>query len=87
MREYLSDKMWQARGMLLIARERVKEQALKLVKEENGDTNFVAIIIIIVILIAIAGIFHQQLSDAIKAVFGNLTSFINESNHAPLSGE
>lgn len=87
MREYLSDKMWQARGRLLIAGERMKEQASKLVKEENGDTNFVAIIIIIVILLAIAGIFHEKLSDAIEKIFGNLSSFIGESNHAPLSGE
>lgn len=78
MREYLSDKMWQARGRLLIAGERMKEQASKLVKEENGDTNFVAIIIIIVILLAIAVVFRQKLGEAIDKVFRNLSSFIGE---------
>lgn len=76
MRKYLSDKMWQTRGMLLVAKERMKEQAVKLVKEENGDTNFVAIIVIIVILIAIAAVFHEQLQEAIEEVFKSLTGFI-----------
>lgn len=79
MRKYLSDKMWQTRGMLLVAKERMKEQALKLVKEENGDTNFVAIIVIIVILIAIAAVFHEQLQKAIEAVFNSLTGFIEDN--------
>lgn len=77
MREYLSDKMWQARGMLLIAKERMKEQALKLVKEENGDTNFVSIILIVVIVIALAAIFKTQLTSAMNTVMGKLTEFIN----------
>lgn len=79
MREYLSDKMWQARGMLLIAKERMKEQALRLVKDENGDTNFVAIIVIIVILIAIAAVFHDALEGAINNVFQKLNSFVNKN--------
>ncbi len=78
MREYLSDKMWQARGMLLIAKERMKQQALKLVKEENGDTNFVSIILIVVIVIALAAIFKKQLTSAMNTVMGKLTEFIND---------
>lgn len=84
MRKYLSDKMWQTRGMLLVAKERMKEQALKLVKEENGDTNFVAIIVIIVILIAIAAVFHKELQKVIELVFGSLESFINDNKGGKL---
>ena len=36
-----------------------------------------AIIIIIVILIGIAGVFKEQLEGAIEKVFGSLTDFID----------
>ncbi|HBA67855.1 MAG TPA: holin, BlyA family protein [Lachnospiraceae bacterium] len=43
---------------------------------EEGDTNFVSIILIMVIVIAIAAIFREQLTSAVQAVFGQLTEFI-----------
>lgn len=43
---------------------------------ERGDTNFVSIILIMVIVIAIAGIFRTQLMAAVTSVFGKLTEFI-----------
>ncbi len=43
---------------------------------EEGDTNFVSIILIMVIVIAIAAIFSEQLKGAVDAVFGQLTEFI-----------
>lgn len=84
MRDYLYEKRLQAEVGLLCAMRRMKAYAGNLVKDERGDTNFVAIIIIIVILLAIAGIFHDQLTKAVNAVFNNLTSFINDSNHDAL---
>lgn len=45
-------------------------------KEERGDTNFVAIIVIIVIILAIAGIFRTQLTEAVNKVFEQLKTFI-----------
>ena len=81
MREYLAEKRLAAEVGLMLAARRMKECAKRLVQDERGDTNFVSIIVIIVIVIAVAGIFHEQLSKAIKAVFENLTSFINDSNH------
>ena len=70
MRDFLDGKL---SGMQLRARRFVSQ----LLEEERGDTNFVAIIIIIVILIAIAGIFKDQLEKAIKKVFDSLTNFID----------
>ena len=70
MRDFLDGKLI---GMQLRARRFVSQ----LLEEERGDTNFVAIIIIIVILIAIAGIFKDQLEKAIKKVFVSLTNFID----------
>lgn len=43
---------------------------------EEGDTNFVSIILIMVIVIAIAVIFKEQLTEAVNAVFEQLTEFI-----------
>ncbi|MBP3476021.1 MAG: hypothetical protein J6K48_06850 [Lachnospiraceae bacterium] len=45
-------------------------------KEERGDTNFVAIIVIIVIIMAIAVIFQDKLTEAVNRVFDNLMNFI-----------
>ena len=70
MRDFLDGKLI---GMQLRARRFVSQ----LLEEERGDTNFVAIIIIIVILIAIAGIFKDQLEKAIKKVFDSLTNIID----------
>ena len=70
MRDFLDGKLI---GMQLRARRFLSQLA----EEERGDTNFVAIIIIIVILIAIAGIFKDQLEGAIEKVFGSLTDFID----------
>ena len=43
---------------------------------EEGDTNFISIILIMVIVIAIAVIFKDQLTAAVENVFGQLTDFI-----------
>lgn len=43
---------------------------------EEGDTNFVSIILIMVIVIAIAVIFKDQLTAAVENVFGQLLDFI-----------
>ena len=43
---------------------------------EEGDTNFVSIILIMVIVIAIAVIFKDQLTAAVENVFGQLSDFI-----------
>lgn len=70
MRDFLDGKLI---GMQLRAGRFLSQ----MMEEERGDTNFVAIIIIIVILIAIAGIFKDQLEGAIEKVFGSLTDFID----------
>ena len=48
----------------------------RLLEEEDGDTNFVSIIVIMVIVIGIATIFRRQLTEAVNNVFGKLTDFI-----------
>ncbi len=49
----------------------------RLLEEEDGDTNFVSMIVIIVIIIFIAGFFRDSLKTAVDTVFGKLTTFIS----------
>lgn len=51
-------------------------QKLEELLSEEGDTNFVSIILIMVIVIAIAVIFQEQLTAAVQNVFAKLMEFI-----------
>ena len=79
MREYLAEKRLAAEVKMMSAARRMKDYVGNLLKSEEGDTNFVAIIIIIVILIAIAAIFHEALGKAIRNVFESLNQFIEDN--------
>lgn len=70
MKTFLQVKKLQARQIL-------NEKLQGLLREE-GDTNFVSIILIMVIVIAIAVIFKDQLTAAVNNVFTQLTKFIGE---------
>ncbi len=48
----------------------------KFLKDETGDSNMVAVIVLIVIILAVAVIFREQLMGAVNSVFGQLTEFI-----------
>ncbi len=48
----------------------------RFLEKEDGDTNFVSIIVIIVIILAIAGIFRDQLTKAVRGVMDNLLGFL-----------
>lgn len=54
----------------------ILNEKLEELLKEDGDTNFVSIILIMVIVIAIAVIFQDQLTAAVENVFGQLTEFI-----------
>lgn len=56
--------------------EQILREKLEELLSEEGDTNFVSIILIMVIVIAIAVIFQEQLTAAVENVFGQLTDFI-----------
>jgi len=55
---------------------RLLNEKLEELLNEDGDTNFVSIILIMVIVIAIAVIFKDQLTEAVTNVFGQLMEFI-----------
>lgn len=66
MKTYLTGKLW-------IAQVRTKDFLKSLVTKENGDTNFVSIMLIIVIVIAIAAIFRDELANVVNNVMSGLS--------------
>lgn len=44
--------------------------------DEEGDSNLVAVIVLIVIILAVAAIFRESLMDAVNTVMDNFTEFI-----------
>lgn len=46
------------------------------INDEEGDSNLVAVIVLIVIILAAAGIFRTQLLAAVNSIFEQLTEFI-----------
>lgn len=70
MRDYINSKLT---GLYL----RAENFLNRLIKDEEGDTNFVAIIVIIVIIIGIAAIFQDALTTAVEDVMDKLIGFIN----------
>lgn len=79
MKTYLQGKTY-VTGKLLIAKVRTQDFLKSLVTKENGDTNFISIILIAVVVIAIAAIFRTQLEGLVTNVFGKLTSFVDTGN-------
>lgn len=66
-------------GKVLMAQMKMRDAVEKFVQNEEGDTNFVSIIIIIVIVLAIAAIFRDKLKALVEDVFVNLTDFVNNT--------
>lgn len=50
----------------------LKAKAVDLVKKENGETNIIAIILILAIVIALAIIFKSQLSSLFNKIWSSL---------------
>lgn len=66
MRKSLENALWKLRMNVLEI----------LAKEEKGASDMIAILVIIVILIAVAAVFQEQLRGAIEAAFNKLITFI-----------
>lgn len=70
MRDFLDEK-------LIDLKLRSRNWWQRLLTDEKGDTNFVAIIVLIVVIIAVAGVFKEQLTNAINTVFDtNLNTYL-----------
>lgn len=57
----------------------------RLLHEEKGAADMVAILVVIVILLAVAAIFKTQLEGLVEAVFGKATDWVTDSNPKTLN--
>lgn len=62
--------------MMISVKNRVGKYLERVAHEEDGSV-MIEIILLIVVLIVVAGVFQNQLSGAVEAVFRKLTDFIN----------
>lgn len=69
MKKHVTDK-------LMMAQFKMKRMVREFLTSERGDTNFVSIMLIIVIVIALATIFKEKLAEIAETVFGQLTDWI-----------
>lgn len=76
MKNYLEKKLAAAEWKLLQAKCRIKEGVDTFLHDEKGDTNFVSIMLIIVIVIALAVLFKDTLTQLAQNVLGQLTDFV-----------
>lgn len=49
-----------------------KQKAVDLFKKENGETNIIAIVLLIVIVIALTVIFRQQITSLINSIWAKI---------------
>lgn len=54
-----------------------KEKALKLLKNESGEANIIAIILVLAIVIALAIIFRNQLTALFNKIWNSLFSAVD----------
>lgn len=71
MKTFLQIKALQMRQVL--------NEKLEELWNEEGDTNFVSIILIMVIVIAIAAIFKEELQNVVRDVLGSLTDWVGSN--------
>lgn len=57
----------------------VKNNAIKFLKNEKGDTNFISIIIILAIVIALAVIFKSKITTIFDNIWSKIGSDVNNA--------
>jgi len=63
-------------SLLLNMKSRWEVFADRMLHEEKGAADIVAILVVIVILLGVAVIFREQLEKLVEAVFGKATSWV-----------
>lgn len=48
------------------------------IKDEEGDSNMVAVIVLIVIILAVATVFRRNLEGAVDLIMGKFTDFVEQ---------
>lgn len=69
----LLDKLY-IKGML-----KSKALAEKILHDESGDTNFISIIIVLGIVLALVVVFRGYIADILSKISGSVTNFNNNA--------
>lgn len=77
MKNYLEGTMMYVRTKMLQMKCRAKECVNAFLMDERGASDFVAIMLIIVIVIALAALFKDALLDMADTIITKLTDFVN----------
>lgn len=56
-----------------------KNKALKLIKNEKGETNLVAIILILAVVIALVVIFRSQIENILNMIWGSIFGDVEDA--------
>lgn len=71
--------MWEKLDMMLLTAMAFCGRTVdRLAHEEKGASDMIAILLIVVILVAVAVIFKDQLIKLVNQVFEKLTNFVNQ---------
>ena len=77
------EKMFELIDLFVMAQAMKLQGALDAFKkEERGASDMVAVMVLIVIIIALAALFNQQLKGAVDKVFAQLTTFVDSHGAA-----
>lgn len=72
----LGDKMLEyevrAKNRIWWMKERTKEAVHDFFVTEDGDTNFISIVIVLVIVIALAALFRKQIAEIVNAMWNSI---------------
>lgn len=63
-----------------------KNAVLKALKSERGDTNIIAIIIILAIVIALAIVFRKAIGDLFNSIWDGITQDVNGATSGYANG-
>ena len=77
------EKMFELIDLFFMTQTMKLQGALKaFCEEENGASDMVAVMVLIVIIIALATLFHGRLKDIVGQILDNLSGFVS-TNSAP----
>ncbi len=69
---------------LIRTKDMVGEKVHNFFVDEEGDTNLISIVIVLVIVIALAAIFRKNIANIVKAMWDSISGDINDAVGAPV---
>ena len=75
------EKMFELIDLFFMTQTMKLQGALKaFCKEENGASDMVAVMVLIVIIIALATLFHDRLKDIVGQILDKLSGFVSTNS-------